>query len=148
MNRSHIEMVKRFKVWVYREGELPLVHGGPVNNIYGIEGQFIDEMESGSSKFLARRPEEAHTFLLPISVAYIINFIYRPLVTYSRDQLQRLVLDYVGVVAHKYPFWNTSKGADHFLVSCHDWVCARVSTNLCFLTLSSRVYTYTYMYMI
>ncbi|KAL5783443.1 hypothetical protein ACOSP7_008472 [Xanthoceras sorbifolium] len=119
-HQSRIEMEKRFKVWVYREGELPLIHGGPLNNIYGIEGQFIEEMESGNSKFMARHPDEAHAFFLPISVAYIINFLYRPLVTYSRDQLQRLVADYIGVVSDKYPYWNRSNGADHFLVSCHD----------------------------
>ncbi|OMO95967.1 Exostosin-like protein [Corchorus olitorius] len=114
-------MVKRFKVWVYTEGEPPFLHGGPVNNIYGIEGQFMDEMESGKSHFLARRPEEAHAFLIPVSVAKIITFLYRPLVTYSRDQLHRVVSDYVGVIADKYPYWNRSNGADHFLVSCHDW---------------------------
>lgn len=43
--RSHIEMMKRFKMWSYKEGEHPLVHYGPMNNIYGIEGQFIDEIE-------------------------------------------------------------------------------------------------------
>lgn len=127
MFRSHVEMEKRFKVWVYREGELPLVHGGPVNNIYGIEGQFIDEIESGKSKFLARNPDEAHAFFLPISVSYIINFLYRPLVTYSRDQLQRMVADYITVISQKYPYWNRSNGADHFLVSCHDWVRKQVS---------------------
>ncbi|KAJ7978976.1 Exostosin family protein [Quillaja saponaria] len=120
-HQSHIEMEKRFKVWTYREGELPLVHGGPLGNIYGIEGQFIDEMENSKNHFLAENPEEAHAFLLPISVASIISFIYRPLVTYSRDELQRLVTDYVRVVADKYPYWNRSQGADHFLVSCHDW---------------------------
>ncbi|EEF30427.1 catalytic, putative [Ricinus communis] len=111
-HQSHIEMEKKLKVWV---------HGGPVKNIYGVEGQFIDEMERGRSHFIARRPEEAQVFFLPVSVANIINFIYKPIVTYSRDQLQRLVTDYVGTVANKYPYWNRSSGADHFLVSCHDW---------------------------
>ncbi|KAJ8768249.1 hypothetical protein K2173_021189 [Erythroxylum novogranatense] len=46
---SHIEMEKRFKVWVYREGEEPLVHTAPLHEIYGIEGQFIDEMERGNA---------------------------------------------------------------------------------------------------
>ncbi|XP_061950524.1 probable glycosyltransferase At5g20260 [Populus nigra] len=120
-HQSHTEMEKRFKIWVYKEGERPLVHGGPLNNIYGVEGQFLDEMEHGESPFAASHPDEAHMFLLPISVAYIISYVYKPLVTYSRDELQRLVQDYVGVVADKYPYWNRSKGADHFLVSCHDW---------------------------
>ncbi|XP_011017849.1 PREDICTED: probable glycosyltransferase At5g20260 [Populus euphratica] len=120
-HQSHTEMEKRFKIWVYKEGERPLVHGGPLNNIYGVEGQFLDEMEHGKSPFAASHPDEAHMFLLPISVAYIISYVYKPLVTYSRDQLQRLVQDYVSVVADKYHYWNRSKGADHFLVSCHDW---------------------------
>ncbi|XP_024925409.2 probable glycosyltransferase At3g42180 [Ziziphus jujuba] len=117
-------MVKRFKVWTYREGEHPLVHLGPVNNIYGIEGQFIDEIEKQNSPFKARNPEEAHTFFLPFSVANIIQFIYKPITSkadYNRDRLFRIVMDYIGVVADKYPYWNRSSGADHFMVSCHDW---------------------------
>ncbi|KAG5242787.1 glycosyltransferase [Salix suchowensis] len=108
---SYEEMERRFKVWVYREGELPLVHGGPVNNIYSIEGH----------RFIARHPDEAQAFLLPISVAYIIHYVYMPRITFSRDQLQRLVTDYVRVLADKHPYWNRTHGADHFSVSCHDW---------------------------
>ena len=115
-------MEKRFKVWAYREGEQPLVHIGPMKHIYSMEGQFIDEFESGKSPFQAHNPEEAHAFFLPVSVAYIVEFIYKPITTYDRDRLVRIFADYVGVVANKYPFWNRSSGADHFMVSCHDWV--------------------------
>uniref|UniRef100_A0A7N0TC68 Exostosin GT47 domain-containing protein n=1 Tax=Kalanchoe fedtschenkoi TaxID=63787 RepID=A0A7N0TC68_KALFE len=121
-HQSHIEMVKRFKVWVYKEGDLPLVHIGPVNNIYAVEGQFIDEIDGQRlSPFTAQNRDEAHVFFLPISVAKIIHFVYRPITSFSRDRLQRIVVDYIRVVAQKYPHWNTSQGADHFMVSCHDW---------------------------
>ncbi|KAI3947202.1 hypothetical protein MKX01_019855 [Papaver californicum] len=82
--QSHIEMEKRLKVWTYKEGELPLFHEGPLNNIYSTEGQFIDEMESGASQFSAQHPDQAHVFFLPFSVA-------------------------------RYPFWNRSAGANHFM---------------------------------
>ncbi|XP_068638060.1 probable glycosyltransferase At5g20260 [Aristolochia californica] len=120
-HQSYIEMEKRFKVWSYREGELPLVHDGPVNHIYSSEGQFMDEMECGNTPFAAKTPEEALAFFIPLTVVKVIRYLYRPLVTYSREQLQRVVTDYVGVVSSKYPFWNRSLGADHFMVSCHDW---------------------------
>ncbi|KAM7268785.1 hypothetical protein ACFE04_010951 [Oxalis oulophora] len=118
---SYIEMEKRFKIWAYREGEHPLVHIGPMKHIYAVEGQFIDEFESRKSPFLARSPYEAHAFFLPMSVTNIVEFIYLPITTYDRDRLVRIFADYVGVVANKYPFWNQSSGADHFMVSCHDW---------------------------
>lgn len=120
-HQSHIEMEKRFRVWTYPEGEPPLFHHGPVNNIYSIEGQFIDEMESGKSPFMASHPDEALAFFLPISVVNIIRFVYRPYTNYSRDRLQKIVEDYIRIVSYKYPYWNRSRGADHFMVSCHDW---------------------------
>ncbi|KOM32987.1 hypothetical protein LR48_Vigan01g254300 [Vigna angularis] len=118
-------MVKRFKVWVYEEGEQPLVHYGPVNDIYAIEGQFIDELDNSKrSPFKAGTPDVAHAFFLPFSVVNVVHYVYKPYMSlndYRRDRLQRLVEDYIGVVAEKYPYWNRSSGADHFLLSCHDW---------------------------
>ncbi|PRQ46297.1 putative xylogalacturonan beta-1,3-xylosyltransferase [Rosa chinensis] len=123
-HQSHIEMMKRFKMWSYKEGEHPLVHLGPMNRIYGIEGQFIDEIVREESSFRATHPDEAHIFFLPFSVANIVHYVYRPVIrkeNYLRDSLQRIAMDYIGVVAHKYPYWNRSNGADHFMASCHDW---------------------------
>ncbi|KAL9223967.1 hypothetical protein vseg_000047 [Gypsophila vaccaria] len=120
-HQSHIEMEKILKIWVYKEGDAPFVHQGPVKGIYGVEGMLIEEIENGLSKFMAQTPNEAHLYFLPISVARIVGFLYRPLVSYNRGPLNRVLMDYVNVVADKYPFWNRSSGADHFMVSCHDW---------------------------
>ncbi|KAI3899127.1 hypothetical protein MKW92_019006 [Papaver armeniacum] len=119
--QSHIEMEKRFKVWTYKEGELPLVHEGPLNNIYSTEGQFIDEMESGASRFSAQHPEQAHVFFLPFSVARLRRFVFKPEPSLPQDRLNLFVTDYIRVISSRYPFWNRSAGADHFMVSCHDW---------------------------
>lgn len=115
-------MQKRFRVWTYKEGDSPLFHNGPMNDIYSIEGQFIDELESGISPFLARSPDEALAFFLPVSVVNIIRYVYRPYTNYSRERLQHIVKDYIGIVSTRYPYWNRSNGADHFMISCHDWV--------------------------
>ncbi|GMN26028.1 hypothetical protein TIFTF001_001156 [Ficus carica] len=120
-HQSHIEMVKRFKIWAYREGDLPMVHNGPTKRIYSIEGHFIFEMESGPSPFMAQHPDEAHTFFLPLSISKITDYQYRPNERSFSHRLVRIFSDYVYVVANKYPYWNRSIGADHFFVSCHDW---------------------------
>ncbi|KAI4374032.1 hypothetical protein MLD38_012078 [Melastoma candidum] len=120
-HQSHIEMMKRFKIWTYREGDRPLSHKGPMKHIYGIEGQFIDEIESPDSPFAARTPDEAHAFFIPISVAEIVQYVYMPIVTYDRKWIRSTFTDYVDVIADKHPYWRRSEGADHFMVSCHDW---------------------------
>ncbi|XAR70995.1 Xylogalacturonan beta-1,3-xylosyltransferase [Bertholletia excelsa] len=120
-HQSHIEMAKRFRVWTYNEGDPPLFHDGPVNNIYSTEGQLIDELGSGRSPFQASHPDDALAYFLPVSVAKIIRFVYKPRKSFSRVRLQNIVEDYVHAISHKHPYWNTSDGADHFFVSCHDW---------------------------
>lgn len=115
-------MEKRFRVWTYKEGEAPLFHHGPMNNIYAIEGQFISELESINSPFSAQNPDEALAFFLPVSIVGIRHYVYRHYNNYSRKPLQDIVKDYIDIISSKYPYWNRSSGADHFLISCHDWV--------------------------
>ncbi|KAK9130605.1 hypothetical protein Sjap_011092 [Stephania japonica] len=128
-NPSHIEMGKRFKVWTYKEGEPPLAHDGPVNNIYSTEGQFIDEMDSKKNRFAARHPDEAHAFFLPFSITNVVRFVNKPIKSFNREHLQRFVTDYITVISNKYPYWNRSNGADHFMVSCHDWAPSASATD-------------------
>ncbi|CAI9771485.1 unnamed protein product [Fraxinus pennsylvanica] len=114
-------MEKRFKVWVYNEGEPPLFHRGPLKDIYAIEGHFIDKLENGKSPFLVRHPDEAHTVFIPVGIAKIIRYLYTPRLDYDRWCLQSVVTDYISVISNRYPYWNRSAGADHFFVGCHDW---------------------------
>ncbi|KAF5773424.1 putative xylogalacturonan beta-1,3-xylosyltransferase [Helianthus annuus] len=116
-------MEKSFKIWTYKEGELPIFHGGPMKNIYSSEGQIIDEIESKKSRFFTQNPDEALVFFLPVSVVFIRHYLYRTHADYDRHIIQDVVTDYIGVLSNKYPYWNRSSGADHFFVSCHDWVC-------------------------
>ncbi|KAK1275065.1 putative glycosyltransferase [Acorus gramineus] len=115
-------MEKRLKIWAYREGEPPLVHSGPHGSIYSLEGHFISEMESGKSHFAARRPEEANVFFLPYSIVNVVQYVFKPATASLHERpVQRFALDYARTVSNKHPFWNRSDGADHFMVSCHDW---------------------------
>ncbi|PHU06331.1 putative glycosyltransferase [Capsicum chinense] len=113
-------MEKQFKVFVYEEGEQPIFHNGPCKSIYAMEGNFIYQMET--TKLRTRDPEKAHVFFLPISVTAIVHFIYD---RKSRDHwnpMKQTLTDYINLVSGKYPYWNRSIGADHFMLSCHDWV--------------------------
>ena len=113
-------MEKRFKVFVYEEGEPPVFHNGFCRDIYSMEGIFINEMEM-NDKFITRDPEKAHVFFLSFSVAMMVHYVY---VQDSRDYglLRTTVKDYINVLSEKYPYWNRSLGADHFILACHDWV--------------------------
>ncbi|XP_062086919.1 probable glycosyltransferase At5g11130 [Humulus lupulus] len=126
-HQSHIEMEKRFRVWAYKEGEAPLFHMGPMNDIYATEGIVISEFESQTSPFSAQNPDDddddhhALAFFIPVSVVSIVEYVYKPYNNYSRIRLQSLVEDYIDIVSSRYPYWNRSNGADHFMVACHDW---------------------------
>ncbi|GKB20867.1 exostosin-like protein [Tanacetum coccineum] len=120
--QSYNEMMKTFKIWIYKEGDIPLLHDGPMKCIYSIEGDFIEEMERKGHAVVAKHPDEAHAFFIPISVTRIVQYLYTPAEMIGFQRRMQLILeDYIGVIAERYPYWNRSNGADHFYVACHDW---------------------------
>ncbi|KAK1306454.1 putative glycosyltransferase [Acorus calamus] len=119
-HRSYLEMEKRFKIHVYEEGEPPLLHHGPCRGIYSIEGKFIHDIEK-RTPLRTRDPERAHVHFLPFSISNMVKYLFEPNKTRGYGPIKRVVEDYVGVVSRKYPYWNRTLGADHFMLSCHDW---------------------------
>ncbi|CAL2257448.1 unnamed protein product [Prunus armeniaca] len=112
-------MEKLFKIYVYEEGQVPIFHDGPCFHMYLTEGRFIHEMENGKL-YRTTDPNQALVYFLPFSVVRMVQFLYLP-DTYDRNGLKLAVIDYINLIAHKHPFWNRSLGADHFMLSCHDW---------------------------
>ncbi|XP_050365880.1 probable glycosyltransferase At5g25310 [Argentina anserina] len=121
-HQSYLEMERKFKVYVYSEGDLPITHDGPCKDIYSIEGRFIHEMETGTEagRFRTKNPKEAHVYFMPFSVTWMVKYLYKPL-SYNLAPLREYVSDYVRLVSEKHPFWNRTSGADHFMFACHDW---------------------------
>ncbi|KAF3338836.1 glycosyltransferase [Carex littledalei] len=116
-------MEKRFKVYVYEEGEPPIVHRGPCKDIYSIEGRFIEQLEMLQPRQAGVRtwdPNLANAYFLPISVLDMRKYIYERH-PHSYGPLIRTFEDYIQVVKRKHPFWNRTGGADHFMLAGHDW---------------------------
>ncbi|XP_072952136.1 probable glycosyltransferase At5g03795 isoform X2 [Typha angustifolia] len=126
-HRSYLEMEKLFKVYIYEEGEPPIFHDGPCRSIYSTEGRFIYAIEM-ENQMRTRDPELAHVHFLPFSVVNMVRLIYEPN-SHNMEPLRRTVLDYINVISGKHPYWNRSLGADHFMLSCHDWGPSVSSTN-------------------
>ncbi|MFS7904667.1 putative xylogalacturonan beta-1,3-xylosyltransferase [Helianthus anomalus] len=117
-HRSYLVMEKELKIYVYEEGNLPVFHDAPCDGILGMEGIFINDMEI--SRFRTRDPDEAHLFFLPFSIVSIVHYVFERETRLWSD-MKNTVIDYVNVIAEKYPYWNRSRGADHFMLACHDW---------------------------
>lgn len=113
-------MERILKVYVYKEGEKPVFHRPKARGIYASEGWFMKLME-GSKKFLVRDPIKAHLFYLPFSSQMLRMAIDDRNFKNQRD-LMKYLESYIKLISHKYRFWNRTRGADHFLVACHDWV--------------------------
>ncbi|KAA0064084.1 putative glycosyltransferase [Cucumis melo var. makuwa] len=117
--RSYELMESTLKVYIYREGERPIFHQGPLQSIYASEGWFMKILES-NKKFVTKNPRKAHLFYLPFSSRQLEEVLYvRD--SHSHKNLIQHLKNYLDFIAAKYPYWNRTGGADHFLVACHDW---------------------------
>lgn len=108
------------KVYIYKEGEKPLFHQAHLRGIYASEGWFMKLMEK-NRQFVARDARKAHLFYLPFSSLKLREALHENHFGSQKD-LESHLKNYVDIISRKYRFWNRTKGADHFLVACHDWV--------------------------
>ncbi|XP_070047594.1 probable glycosyltransferase At5g25310 [Nicotiana tomentosiformis] len=117
--RSYELMELILKVYIYKEGKRPIFHQPYLRGIYSSEGWFLKLMEE-SHHFVTRDPEKAHLFYLPYSARQLQRVLYVPN-SHNLKPLSVFLRDYVNMLAAKYPFWNRTRGSNHFLVACHDW---------------------------
>ncbi|KAJ6435076.1 hypothetical protein OIU84_000331 [Salix udensis] len=85
--KSYELMEDILKVYIYKEGERPILHQPVLKGIYASEGWFMKLLEANKN--------------------------HKNLIQYLKN--------YLDMISAKYPFWNRTRGADHFLVACHDW---------------------------
>lgn len=123
-------MEKILKIYIYPDGKRPIFHTPNLRGIYASEGWFLKLMEE-NKKFVVKDPTKAHLFYLPYSSRQLELAIYVP-ESHDLKPLSHFLKDYVNNISSKYSFWNRTKGADHFLVACHDWVCCLHSIQLLF----------------
>ncbi|KAI4999332.1 hypothetical protein ZWY2020_003921 [Hordeum vulgare] len=117
--RSYQLMERILKVYIYQDGRRPIFHTPPLSGIYASEGWFMKLLKE-SRRFVVADAAKAHLFYLPYSSQHLRLSLYvpdshnlRPLAVYLRDFVR---------ASPPSTFWNRTRGADHFLVACHDWL--------------------------
>ncbi|XP_020398318.1 probable glycosyltransferase At5g25310 isoform X4 [Zea mays] len=117
--RSYELMERLLKVFIYHDGAKPIFHSPELKGIYASEGWFMKLMETNQN-FVVRDPNTAHLFYLPYSSRQLEHNLYVP-GSNTIEPLSIFVKNYIDLISAKYPYWNRTKGADHFFVACHDW---------------------------
>ncbi|KAF3446409.1 hypothetical protein FNV43_RR11588 [Rhamnella rubrinervis] len=117
--RSYELMEDTLKVYIYSEGEKPILHTPLLEGIYASEGWFMKQLK-GNKKFVTKNPKKAHLFYLPFSSRLLKLTLYVP-DSHNRKKLIAYLKNYLDIISSKYPFWNRTGGADHFFAACHDW---------------------------
>ncbi|KAM0895701.1 hypothetical protein ACQ4PT_023659 [Festuca glaucescens] len=117
--RSYELMERILKVYIYQDGRRPIFHTPPLSGIYASEGWFMKLLKE-SRRFVVADAARAHLFYLPYSSQHLRLSLYVP-DSHNLRPLSVYLRNFVKGLTAKYPFWNRTRGADHFLVACHDW---------------------------
>ncbi|GJM93779.1 hypothetical protein PR202_ga10367 [Eleusine coracana subsp. coracana] len=117
--RSYELMERILKVYIYQDGRRPIFHRPPLSGIYASEGWFMKLLKE-SRRHVVDDAAKAHLFYLPYSSQQLRLTLYVP-ESHNLRPLSAYLRNFVRGLAAKYPFWNRTRGADHFLVACHDW---------------------------
>ncbi|XP_030529945.2 xylogalacturonan beta-1,3-xylosyltransferase-like [Rhodamnia argentea] len=117
--RSYQLMEHILKVYVYKEGGRPVFHQPILKGLYASEGWFMKLME-GNKQFVVKDPRKAHLFYMPFSSRMLEYAVYVRN-SHNRTNLRQYLKQYTDKISARYPFFNRTGGADHFLVACHDW---------------------------
>ncbi|XP_010493042.1 PREDICTED: probable glycosyltransferase At3g07620 [Camelina sativa] len=117
--RSYELMERMLKVYVYKEGSRPIFHTPILKGLYASEGWFMKLMEE-NKQYTVKDPRRAHLYYMPFS-ARMLEFKLYVRNSHNRTNLRQFLKEYTEHISAKYPFFNRTDGADHFLVACHDW---------------------------
>ncbi|KAJ4882448.1 Exostosin family protein [Raphanus sativus] len=117
--RSYELMERLLKVYVYKEGNRPIFHTPILKGLYASEGWFMKLME-GNNRYTVKDPRRAHLYYMPFS-ARMLEYKLYVRNSHNRTNLRQFLKEYTEHISSKYPFFNRTGGADHFLVACHDW---------------------------
>ncbi|KAL1189199.1 putative glycosyltransferase [Cardamine amara subsp. amara] len=117
--RSYDLMERMLKVYVYKEGNRPIFHTPILKGLYASEGWFMKLME-GNKQYTVKDPRRAHLYYMPFS-ARMLEYKLYVRNSHNRTNLRQFLKEYTEQISSKYPFFNRTDGADHFLVACHDW---------------------------
>lgn len=117
--RSYELMERTLKVYVYKNGKKPIFHLPILKGLYASEGWFMKLMQ-GNKRFVVKDPRRAHLFYMPFS-SRMLEYTLYVRNSHNRTNLRQFLKDYTENIAAKYPYFNRTGGADHFLVACHDW---------------------------
>uniref|UniRef100_A0A1J3HWH9 Putative glycosyltransferase n=1 Tax=Noccaea caerulescens TaxID=107243 RepID=A0A1J3HWH9_NOCCA len=117
--RSYDLMERTLKIYIYKEGSRPIFHTPILKGLYASEGWFMKLME-GNKQYTVKDPRRAHLYYMPFS-ARMLEYTLYVRNSHNRTNLRQFLKEYTEHISSKYPFFNRTGGADHFLVACHDW---------------------------
>ncbi|KAI5320379.1 hypothetical protein L3X38_040087 [Prunus dulcis] len=112
-------MERTLKIYIDKDGNKPIFHQPILKGLYASEGWLLKLMQ-GYKRFAVKDPRKAHLFYMPFS-SRMLEYTLYVRNSHNRTNLRQFLKEYSEKIVAKYPYWNRTGGADHFLVACHDW---------------------------